>query len=65
MNIISSAQTVSGGASTTVPSTGGSGGTNTGGDTTQPQQPPAPQKPKYETIGKPTAEQDSQNQGGV
>ncbi|MCT8835811.1 hypothetical protein KZ461_01480 [Glaesserella parasuis] len=44
---------------------GGSGGTNTGGDTTQPQQPPAPQKPKYETIGKPTAEKDSQNQGGV
>ncbi|EPZ99732.1 hypothetical protein HPSSW114_1815, partial [Glaesserella parasuis SW114] len=44
---------------------GGSGGTNTGGDTTQPQQPPAPQKPKYETIGKPTAEQDTQNQGGV
>ncbi|MCT8824565.1 hypothetical protein KZ326_09630 [Glaesserella parasuis] len=44
---------------------GGSGGTNTGGDTTQPQQPPAPQKPKYETIGKPTAEQDSQNLGGV
>ncbi|MDP0353811.1 hypothetical protein Q7Z50_10260, partial [Glaesserella parasuis] len=74
VNIISSAQTVSGGASTTVPSTGGSGGTNTGGDssgtqtggdTTQPQQPPAPQKPKYETIGKPTAEKDSQNQGGV
>ncbi|ATW43573.1 hypothetical protein A2U20_07100 [Glaesserella parasuis D74] len=74
VNIISSAQTVSGGASTTVPSTGGSGGTNTGGDssgtqtggdTTQPQQPPAPQKPKYETIGKPTAEQDTQNQGGV
>ncbi|MDG6472332.1 hypothetical protein QAZ12_10070 [Glaesserella parasuis] len=74
VNIISSAQTVSGGASTTVPSTGGSGGTNTGGDssgtqtggdTSQPQQPPAPQKPKYETIGKPTAEQDTQNQGGV
>ncbi|WP_426875681.1 Ig-like domain-containing protein [Glaesserella parasuis] len=65
VNITSSAQTVSGSASTTVPSTGGSGGTNTGGDTTQPQQPPAPQKPKYETIGKPTAEQDTQNQGGV
>ncbi|KDB46525.1 hypothetical protein HPS11_08635 [Glaesserella parasuis HPS11] len=67
-----SAQTVpsTGSTSPSTPTTGGdssgtSSGTQTGADTSQPQQPPAPQKPKYETIGKPTAEQDSQNLGGV
>ncbi|MDO9647384.1 hypothetical protein Q7560_08865 [Glaesserella parasuis] len=59
-----------GSTSPSTPTTGGdssgtSSGTQTGADTSQPQQPPAPQKPKYETIGKPTAEQDSQNLGGV
>ncbi|MDG6477039.1 hypothetical protein QAZ11_10845, partial [Glaesserella parasuis] len=41
---------------------GGSSGTSSGSGTTTPT---APQQPKYETIGKPTAEQDTQNQGGV
>ncbi|MDP0351696.1 hypothetical protein Q7Z27_11955, partial [Glaesserella parasuis] len=66
-----SAQTVSGststpstGGSSDAGSTGGSSGTS-GGGSTSTTTPTAPQKPKYETIGKPTAEQDSQNQGGV